>query len=168
MKLTIKIATFFILLSSCSNSDNILENRNFDKGNWLLVNVNYANKTLELIDDKSILEKNKSGIFVLPGGDCGGTTCDGFVMLYKDGKLIKEIEYLGRAFLYESESIKKSYENGIESCIEPLNSDDLKKKWDSLLNENCYPIIKHIQPDDKDIILIYKKVEKNMPQESIQ
>ena len=43
-----------ILLSSCSNSDNILENRNFNKGNWLLVNVNYANKTLELIDDKSI------------------------------------------------------------------------------------------------------------------
>jgi len=159
MKLTIKIATFFILLSSCSNSDNILENRNFDKGNWLLVNVNYADKTLELIDDKSILEKNKSGIFVLSGGDCGGTTCDGFVMLYKDGKLIKEIEYLSRVFLYESESIKKSYENGIESYIEPLNSEDLKKKWDSLLNVNCYPTIKHIQPADKDIILTYKKVE---------
>ena len=159
MKLTIKIASFFILLTSCSNSDSILKNRNFDKGNWLLVNVNYANKTLELIDDKSILKNNKNGIFVLPGGDCGGTTCDGFLMLYKDGKLIKEIEYLSREFLYESESIKKSYENGIETYIEPQNSEDLNKKWDSLLNDNYYPTIKHIQPADKDIILTYKKSE---------
>ena len=157
MKLTIKIATFLILLSSCSNSDDILKNRNFNKGNWLLVNVNYPNKTLELIDDESILESNENGIFVLPGGDCQWTTCDGFVKLYKDGKLIKQIEYLSREYLYESKSIKNSYENGIEIYIKPVSSDDFSKKWDSLLNSNNYPTIKHIQPDDKDIILTYKK-----------
>jgi len=159
MKLIIKIASFFILLTSCSNSDYILENRNFDRGKWLLVNVNYANKTLELIDNKSILENNKNGVFVLPGGDCDWTTCDGFVKLYKDGKLIKEIAYLSREFLYESESIKKSYKNGTESYIEPMDLEDFNKKWDSLANENDYPTIKHIQPADKDIILTYKKTE---------
>tara|TARA_R110001606_G_C15180444_1_gene629274 strand:+ start:312 stop:791 length:480 start_codon:yes stop_codon:yes gene_type:complete len=159
MKLTIKIATIFILLSSCSKSDNILNNRNFNKGNWLLVNVNYADKTLELIDDKSILEKNKNGIYVLPTGDCGGTTCDGFIKLYQDGKLVGQLEYLTRTLLYESKSIKESYKNGTESYIEPENSEDFKTKWDSLVKANNYPTIKHIQPDDKDIILNYKKSE---------
>ena len=159
MKLTIKIAIFFILISSCSESDNLLENRNFNNGNWLLVNVNYANKTLELIDDKSILENNKSKIFVLNGGNCEWTTCDGFVKLYKDGKLVEEIAYLSRQYLYESKSMKNSYEKGTESYLKPLNSDDFNKKWDSLIKKNNYPTIQHIQPDDIDIILTYKKVE---------
>lgn len=60
--LPIIILTFF--LAGCSDSDKILHGHNFDNGDWLLVNVNYAEKTLELIDDELILKNNKNGIRV--------------------------------------------------------------------------------------------------------
>lgn len=160
MKQILSVIILAFLIASCSDSDKILYGHNFDNGDWLLVNVNYAEKTLELIDDELILKNNKNGIWVTLLGDCGGTTCDGFLMLYKDGKLIKEDEYLTRSTLIESNELKNSYQKGIEWTIEPINETEFRIMWDSLKNENVYPTVYHTQPEDKDIIWAYKIEEE--------
>lgn len=145
---------------SCSDSDKILHGHDFDKGDWLLVNVNYAEKTMELIDDELILRNNKDGIWVTPMGDCGGTTCDGFLKLYKDGMLIKQDEYLTRSALFETEELKNSYRTGTDWTIDPIDESRFAFLWDSLKTENVYPTVYHTQPADKDIIWAYKIEEE--------
>jgi len=147
-------------MAGCSDSDKILDGHNFEKGDWLLVNVNYAEKTLELIDDELILKNNRNRIWVTPIGECGKTTCDGFLMLYKDGKLIAEDAYLTRSALHESTEIKNSYQTGTEWTLNPKNDSEFKHLWDSLKSKNYYPTIYHTQPADKDIIWAYKFDEK--------
>ena len=122
----------------------------------MFVNVNYVDKTLELIDDESVLKQNKNGIWVTPLGDCGRTTCDGFLKLYKDGKLVKEDEYLTRAALVETNELKNSYRKGTDLTIDPIDESRFRFLWDSLKTENVYPTVYHIQPADKDIIWAYK------------
>lgn len=145
-----------LVLAGCRESDRLLKPFDFQSGDWLLVNKNYQEETLELIDDEKILEANKGGLWFTPLGDCGHTTCDGFISLYKDGKLIAEKGYLVRASMYESGEIKSAYKNGKEWTIEPADRNDFKKKWDSLKVEKCYPTIYHSQPADIDIIWVYK------------
>ncbi len=142
-------------MTGCNKSNRLLADKDFENGDWLLVNVNYAEKTLKIIDDEQVLLNNKNGLWVTPFAECGGTTCDGF----KDGKLIAEDEYLTKAVLYESSAIKSSYEKGNEWTIDPIDKIDFDRKWDSLLKVNCYPTIYHTQPADKDIIWVYK-IEK--------
>lgn len=89
-------------------------------------------------------------------GECGGTTCDGFLKLYKDGKLIKEDAYLTRTALYESSRIKSAYKKGSEWTIDAIDKIEFDRKWDSLLKTKCYPTIYHTQPENKDIIWVYK------------
>lgn len=144
------------MISGCKDSDRILMNRDYDSGDWLFVNVNYAEKTLELIDNEQILKANQKGIWVTPAGDCGGTTCDGFLKLYKDGELIAEDEYLTRVALFESAEIKNAYQSGFEWTIDPKDSLDFTNKWDSLISQNVYPTRYHTQPADKDVIWAYK------------
>jgi len=155
----IQISLLIICFSNCNQSNNlILMKHNFNKGNWILVNVNYAEKTLEIIDDEEILKTNREGIKVTSFGECGGTTCDGFLKLYKDGILIKEDEYLSRTKmnLIESTIIKKAYKKGKEWTINPSNDEEFDRLWDSLKIANCYPTKYHTQPADKDIIWAYK------------
>lgn len=160
MKKILQIILLTALTTSCSDSDMILRGNNFDEGDWLFVNVNYADKTLELIDAEFVLEQNKDGIWVTPFGDCGGTTCDGFLMLFKDGKLVREDEYLTRSALFESDELRKSYRKGTDWTIDPIDESRFKFLWDSLETENVYPTVYHTQPEDKDIIWAYKIDEK--------
>lgn len=113
----LKILVLIILTSCSNNEDKILVGHDFEKGDWLLVNVNYAEEKLDFIDDESILSKNKNGISLTNGCYCGGTTCDGFLKLYKDGKLILQHEYLTRSELYESSQIIDSYHSGTKSTV---------------------------------------------------
>lgn len=139
----LQIFILTILITNCSDSGKILDGHNFEKGDWLFVNVNYAENTLELIEDESILKNNKNGIWVTPMGDCGGATCDWFIKLYKDGKLIAQDEYLTRSALYESSEIKNGYQNGTEWTINPVDEIEFRHLWDSLKNEKVCGVSLH-------------------------
>ena len=145
------------LVLSCSSSESILKGHTFDEGDWILVNVNYVEETLEIIDDETILKKYKNGIGVTSIGDCAWTTCDGFLKLFKNGILIKEVGYLTRSrmYLYESNRILESYKTGKKWTIKPKNKSEFKFVWDSLKMVNCYPTIYNTQPENKDIIVTY-------------
>jgi len=157
------IFLFTIFIASCSKSehDEILYNKDFDSGNWLLVNVNYAENTLKMIDEEAILRNNISGLTILQKGECGGTTCDGFLMLYKDGKLIDRKEYLNNDALIESTGIKKAYKFGEEVFIKPNGEKEFQRKWDSLTRKNNYPTISRPQPKNIDIIWNYRETPAN-------
>jgi hypothetical protein len=154
------IFTILFLIAGCSQSSNILD-QNFDEGDWLLVNVDYDKRTIELIDDEQTLKANKTGLWVTLMGECGGTTCDGFLKLYKDGRLVTQAEYLTRSELHESSGIREAYKMGTESIIDPGDKNGFSKKWDSLKNANCYPTVYHTHPADKDVIWFYKIEEES-------
>ncbi len=146
-----------ILLTSCGNGDNaILNNRNFDEGNWLIVIEDEIQETRFVIDDEEILKENPFGILLGPMADCGGTTCDGFLKLYKDGELISHVGYLSHLHLIENKALMDSYKKAKVDYIYPDDKRDYKKQWDSLIKlGNVYPTRYHTQPEDKDIILYY-------------
>lgn len=147
-----------IVLTSCGDKENsILNKKNFDEGNWLMVVRNEIEETTFVIDDETILKDNPYGVLLGPNSECGGTTCDGFLELYKDGELIMEQSYLSKADLIETTSIREAYRTGSTEYIHPSDSVDFKRQWDSLVKiKNIYPTRFHTQPDDKDIILVYK------------
>jgi hypothetical protein len=144
-------------LVSCIDKDNaILNGKDFDKGKWFLVWEDYAKGTLCIIDDQSILRENPNGIILGPFAGCGGTTCDGFLTLYKDGELIVQHEYLSRADLFMNSEIINSFRPATRVSVYSDNSVEYKFQWDSLLKiKNTYPTRYHTQPDDKDIIIYY-------------
>ena len=158
MKTFIKTLLIITLTSSCSNSDTILKGHDFDKGDWILVNVNHVENTLEIIDEESVLKNNKNGIKVTSMGDCTWTTCDGSLKLYNNGILVARNGYLARTriYLFESKEIRKAYKNAIEWTINPKDENEFQSIWDSLKIEDCYPTKYHTQPADKDIIWTYK------------
>ncbi len=146
-----------LMLSSCGESNSILNNRNFDEGNWLLVVENESEKTLFIVNDKNILKANPFGILLGSSANCSGTTCDGFIELYKDGELIASQEFLSKADVIEKQSLKDNYKKATTDCISPLDQAQYKQLWDSLAKAgNIYPIRYHTQPEDKDIICYYK------------
>ena len=157
---TIFIGLIFVItaLTSCKDKDNsILNDKNFDEGKWLLVVENKVESTLFVIDDKRVLKENPFGLTLGPSAYCGGTTCDGFIDLYKDGKLIASQEYLSKSDLIENEDIRQAYKIAITDCIRPGDEKKFKQQWDSLERiKNTYPTRRHIQPEDKDIICFYK------------
>jgi hypothetical protein len=158
MKKAFRLITILSILTSCGDKDkSILNNRDFDNGDWFVVIRNYETKNLFVIDDENILKENPFGLLLGPGAECGGTTCDGFIMLYKDGKLIEEQEYLTKSDLIESADIKKAYKKATDDSVHPYDQTDFNRQWDSLKKlKNVYPTIYHTQPDDKDIIWFYK------------
>ncbi len=157
MKTKISILLISLLAVSCNAPDRILENRDLENGNWLLVNVNYPEGTLQVIDDEKILAKNKRGIYVKSCADCQWTTCDGFLKLYKDGELIEKQGYLSRERIHESKKIKNAYKQAIDTTIEPLNSIDFTTKWDSLKTiKNTYPTKYRVAYDNRDVIWVYQ------------
>jgi hypothetical protein len=145
-------------LTSCKNENKlILIDRGFNEGKWLLVVKNYAEKTLFIVDDETVLRSNPDGIKLGPFAECGGTTCDGFIELYKDGNLVAAQEYLSKSDLIESDNLKRAYKRASADCINPKDNVDFKRQWDSLAaTMNIYPTRKHIQPEDKDVICFYK------------
>jgi hypothetical protein len=58
----IPFSLFLIFISGCSKQEGILAGKDFNKGDWLFVNVDYAQKTLQIIDDEKILADNNDGI----------------------------------------------------------------------------------------------------------
>lgn len=135
---------------------NILSGKNYGKGSWLLVNDNGITGEIKIIDDKELLERNQNDVYITWKENHGFTTCDGTLLLFKDGELIESCNYLDKNHLSESDEIKSAYKTAIKSWIYPKDeSDDYKRIWDSLLNEKAYPTHYHTQPEDKDIIRCY-------------
>jgi len=151
-----------LFLSACEKQpDKILADRNYTTGDWLLVNWNYVDNTIFIIDNEEILKTNPDNIKILPQGQCGETTCDGFLRLYKDGKLIEEMAYLHKSGLYESDDLTSNYLKGKTWKIEAFDKNDFDLKWDSInrierLYPTIYPIVYHAKPSDKNIILVYE------------
>jgi len=145
------------MLTSCKDKNNpILSDRNFEEGKWLLVVENNVEKTLFVIADQRVLKSNPNGLKLGANAYCGGTTCDGFISLFKDGKLVDTQEFLGMSDLLETEEIKKAYKVATTECIKP-EEEVFRQTWDSLQAiKNVYPTRRHIQPEDKDIICFYK------------
>lgn len=144
-------------LTGCRESINILENRNFNEGDWLLVNSDGNKRTLFVIEDEKVLRENASGIAVKFAENDHNTTCDGLLKLFKDGKLVVEQMYLDPSCITQSTEIKNAYRKAIDESIYPTDSGDFTRQWDSLkLTRKCYPTIYHSQPADKDIIWYYK------------
>ena len=146
-----------IVLTSCADKGNaILNNKNFDEGNWLIVIEDEVQGTRFAIDDEKVLKENPFGLLLGPMADCGGTTCDGFLKLYKDGELISHQEYLSNSDLIENKSLINLYRKVKPDFIYPDDKCDFKRQWDSLIKlGNIYPTRYHTQPDDKDAILYY-------------
>ena len=156
---TVKIfvSTLTVLLMGCADSTVILKNRDFNNGDWLLVNNNHAKGTMLLIDNEEILKENPNGLKVKWSEDDAYTTCDGCLKLFKNGELVAEQDYLDESCLTESSAIKSEYKKGSDESVYPYDLADFKKQWDSLKNiPHCYPTRYHAQPDDKDIIWFYK------------
>lgn len=153
----IRLTITILVLTSCSDSTIILKNRNFASGDWLLVNNNGANQTLFVIDDEKVLQENPNGIKVGFSEEDHYTTCDGILKLYKNGKLVAEQMYLDQSSLSENSNIKEAYKTATDESVYPYDNVDFNKQWDSIKNlPNQYPTIYHTQPDDKDIIWLYK------------
>ena len=154
----IGLLTTTLILTSCGDKDkSILNNKNFDKGNWLIVIKNENLKTLFVIDDENILKNNPNGLLLGPLAECGGTTCDGFLELYKDGELIVQQEFLTNSDLIETQNIRDSYKKATQGQLYPGDKTQFKRQWDSLTKlKNVYPTRYHAQPDDKDYIWFYK------------
>lgn len=142
---------------SCKDKKNaILHNKKFDDGKWLLVIENHVENTLFVIDDEKVLKSNPNGLRLGPNAYCGGTTCDGFITLYRDGELVDSKEFLSKADLLETENFKKAYRIARTDCVRPAQG-HFKQTWDSLeAAKNTYPTRRHIQPDDIDIICYFK------------
>lgn len=145
------------ILTSCKDKrDAILYDKNFDDGKWLLVVENHVEKTLFVINDEKVLKSNPDGLRLGPNAYCGGTTCDGFISLYRNGKLVDTKEFLSKSDLLETDKIKKAYKIARTDCIHPEQI-HFKQTWDSLeAVKNTYPTRQHIQPEDKDIICFYQ------------
>jgi hypothetical protein len=161
MKTKITAALFLTLslsLTSCTTDTNvILQGQNLNSGDWLLVNVDNVKQTFKIIDDENILANNPTGIKVNWSEDHGYTTCDGILRLYKNGELVAQQEYLEQSYIRESSEIKAAYKNGSDTTVYPNDKADFERKWDSLKKiKNCYPTRYHAQPEDKDIIWLYK------------
>ena len=156
---TIKILTltFFTILTSCRDSTIILKNRNFNNGDWLLVNSDGNKRTLFVIDDERVLQENPNGIKVKFSESDHYTTCDGLLKLFKDGKLVAEQVYLDPSCITEASDIKNAYKKATDESVYPISNVDFKRQWDSLKSiPKCYPTVYHKQPDNKDIIWLYK------------
>jgi len=155
----LSLLSIFIIINvtSCKDKKNaILYDKNFDDGNWLLVVENHAENTLFVIDDEKVLKANPDGLWLGKNAYCGGTTCDGFITLYRDGELVDSKEFLSKSFLSETEKIRKAYKIARTDCLHPQQA-HFKQTWDSLkAADNTYPTRQHIQPEDKDIICYYQ------------
>jgi len=149
-----------ILTNACSNdSINFLDNRDFNHGDWLLVKIDNSKRkeAIYIIDDETVLKDNSNSIKVKFSEKDMYTTCDGRLMLFKDGEIIADQDYLEPSRLNESESISSKYKIGHDTTIEPRDMNQYKIAWDSLRKiSKCYPTRYHAQPADKDIIWIYK------------
>lgn len=145
-----------IICFSCNAGKAILSKQDFETGNWLLVIDNKADNSLFVVNDRNILKANPLGLIIKPSGECGGTTCDGFIELYKDGELMASGEFLTKSDIIESSSLKAAYKKATTDCIYPSDQKQFKLQWDSLTRLTYYPTRQHVQPQDKDIICFYK------------
>ena len=106
------------------NSDIVLKDKNFTKGDWILVHRNCIDETIEIIDQEDILSSNKYGIRISFLGDCQGTTCDGFLTLYCNGEFIKQYEYLSRTSLFITEKVHQSFKKANQVSLKPTDEID--------------------------------------------
>jgi hypothetical protein len=160
MRFTLKSNFFIVLLlpvlTGCDDSISLLKGKKIESGNWILVNHNYVNNTLKIIDDEAVLKANPSGLVITWNEDHNFTTCDGVLSLYKDGELVEKQNYLSQSFIHENTKIRKAYKNAKEAAIIPNDTFEYKRQWDSIrLLNKCYPTRDHMQPEDKDVIRFF-------------
>lgn len=95
-----KISIFIIIvfiLTSCGffgEKVNFFKGIDFnDKADWILVKSNSDTETYGIISDKELLLKFNRDLKIKLTSECGGTTSDNNIALYKNGKLIKSVSY---------------------------------------------------------------------------
>jgi hypothetical protein len=157
IKKFVRLFILIILIVGCTDKSIILKNRNFDSGDWLLVNIDHNRHTMYVVDDEKILKANPNGLKVNFRESDLYTTCDGELKLFKNGELIASQDYLDPSDLIESKEIKKAYKIGHDSIFKPIDKKRFIMIWDSLKNiPRHYPTKYHAQPEDKDIIWYYR------------
>jgi hypothetical protein len=145
--------SFSLMAAGCGKDSSILSNKDFSKGEWLLVNINTARQTIYIISDRNILQGNPNGLFIRIIRNQDSVCCDGTICLYRNGEIVEECNYLNQGCLIESEAIKKAYRHGHEMWVDPKDKIEYKSVWDSLsLVKNTYST-KYIQKfNNKNVI----------------
>src|SRR5690242_6749778 len=142
---TLLILSLFLV--TCEEpSRKILANRDFETDDWLLVNLNYVEYVVSIIDDEEILKSNADSLTVVSEGLCGETTCDGLLRLYRNGKLVEELSYLDRSGLHESNTVTSNYIESKSWTLKSVDKKDFNLKWDSLKNVKVLYPTYHTEP----------------------
>jgi len=144
-------------LSSCYKVNVILDKQDFDLGSWLLVDRNSVTSSSRGITDNKVLKEYSKKLIVISEENDKGTTCDGVIELYKNGKLINSQEYLSNTRLWQPNSLEKYYSPCKLSFINTLTKniqnniiDSIKKRKDS------YPIFNLVSPYDSSTVWYFK------------
>lgn len=146
-----------VIFQSCSDHIKILENKDFERGNWLLAIENHSEETLYVISDEQMLKDNKHGLSVSFADDHNYTTCDGNLQLFRDGELVEEQNFLTNFHLTIPNELSKHKVKAISKWIEPVDERDFQMKWDSLKTlRNTYSHWSISQPNEKKIIKVYQ------------
>ncbi len=135
-----------------------LADRDFSTGHWLLVKSNYVDETIDVIDDKYLLQSMLSEITVLSDYKDAETTCDGRLMLFKDGQLLAYQNFESNFSIFESLYIQSAYRHATFSAREVTDSIAFRKVHDSVMAiPNCY-CVAQITPFDvsKNVIRYYQ------------
>jgi len=153
---TFTIALGYFLLS-CGDRNMILDKQDFDNGKWLLIDRNRITDSVRGITDNQILKKYSKRLIVKFDEDDKGTTCDGVIELYKNGKLVNSQEYLSDSRVSQPVDLEKLYYPCKLLFIETATVDIQNTTFDSLNKRNdTYPIINLNRPDDTHSVLYCK------------
>ena len=155
--LLILLFLFPVFLISCYHANIILDKQDFETGKWLLIDRNSVSSTCRGITDSKILKEYSRKLIVIHDENDNGTTCDGVIELYKNGKLINSQEYLSNIRLLQPNSLKKYY-SPCEIVFLKVPTKNIKPKIiDSLLNsKDCYPIVNPNTTEDTSTISYFK------------
>ncbi len=92
-----------------------------DGSDWIVVirdGIDMENSSYKISHDEKELQINKEYLSVATFPAGRGTTADGCVYVYKDGELVKSVEYIECCF--ENENIMKAFENVTQKEFEKI------------------------------------------------
>jgi hypothetical protein len=144
-------------VTSCVHINPILKGNNFDEGDWLLVHNSFLKDSLLVIDDEKVLKANAIKLSVDFSDDDQGTTCDGEILLYKNGRLVNSQQYLSSIHLHQSKDLEASYKLSQRDFFHFNKNSTKDFIVDSLLKAGTYyPVID--TPDNKGAYLFAYRV----------
>lgn len=111
-----------------------------DKADWLLVKSNPDYKTCGVIYDKDLLLKLHKEFVIKSTSECGGTTPDNNIALYKNGKWIKSVGYCSwEPLSYNLGGLKRHFKDAELKTIKAKSIDRHDIVLDSLTQlDNIY------------------------------